>query len=162
MTKRILLGAVASFAMISAAGAQTASGNVEWVDDFTVPVSLTGVPGDPAAGAAVISSRSAGNCIACHENSAMPEVDFQGNIGPSFDGTGARWGEAELRAILVDAKRLFPDSVMPAFYVSDLSRYVRPGNAYTANAADPATFDTLLTAQQVEDAVAYLMTLTEY
>lgn len=162
MTKRILLGAVASLAMISAAGAQTASGNVEWVDDFTVPASLTGVPGDPVAGAAVVSSRSAGNCIACHGNSAMPTVDFQGNVGPSFDGAGARWGEAELRAILVDAKRIFPESIMPSFYVSDLNRYIRPGNAYTASAADPATFGTLLTAQQVEDAVAYLLTLTEY
>ena len=83
---------------------------------------------------------------------------FQGNIGPSLDGAGDRWDEAQLRGIVADAKMTFPDSMMPSFY--KVSGFIRPGNAYTGKAADD-TFTSLLTAQQIEDVVAYLATLKE-
>ena len=75
-----------------------------------------------------------------------------------LDGAGSRWSDAELRGIVANAKMMFPDSLMPSFYRTD--GYTRPGNAFTGEAAD-STFGPLLTAQQVEDVVAYLATLKE-
>lgn len=132
-----------------------APGDVVW-DDIAIAASLTGVPGNAAEGAKVLGNKSIGNCIACHEVTALKDEPFHGEVGPLLDGAGDRWTEAELRGILVDAKMVFPDSVMPSFYRVD--GFTRPGNRFTGKAADD-TFSSLLTAQQIEDAVAFLMTL---
>lgn len=155
-----IFASVAALLISSHAIADVQPADIQWEDDIAVPASLTGVAGNPDEGAKVLSSRALGNCVACHVVSAMPNVDFQGDVGPALDGTGARWSQAELRGILVDAKQVFPETIMPSFYQNDPARYTRPGNAYTGNAPDD-TFTTLLTAQQIEDVVAYLMTLTE-
>ncbi|MCU4651413.1 sulfur oxidation c-type cytochrome SoxX [Roseibacterium sp. SDUM158016] len=120
--------------------------------------SLTGVPGDAAAGRDVMVNRGLGNCIACHQVTALEDEQFHGEVGPSLDGVGARWDEAALRGIVANAKMAFPDSIMPSFY--RVSGFTRPGNAFTGRAAE-GPLEPLLTAQQVEDVVAYLMTLTE-
>jgi sulfur-oxidizing protein SoxX len=117
---------------------------------------LTGTPGDPARGREVVGNKSLGNCVACHANSEMSDIPFHGEIGPMLDGAGERWSEAELRGIVANAKMMFPDSMMPSFYKVD--GFTRPGNAYTGEAADDS-FGPLLTAQQIEDVVAYLATL---
>jgi sulfur-oxidizing protein SoxX len=161
ITYSAILATAVAMTGISAV-AQVMPADLVWEDDIAIPASLTGVPGDPVAGADVLSKRSLGNCVACHENSAMPDVAFQGNVGPSFDGVGARWSEAELRGIVVNAKNMFPGSIMPVFYNDNPADFVRPGDGYTAKAYNPETFSTLLTAQQIEDVVAYLVTLTEY
>jgi sulfur-oxidizing protein SoxX len=121
--------------------------------------SLTGQPGDPEAGLEVMVNRGLGNCIACHQVTELDEYPFHGEVGPSLDGVGARWDEAALRGIIVNADAMFPDSVMPSFY--RVSGFVRPGNAYTGRAAE-GPLDPLLTAEDIENVVAYLMTLTEY
>ena len=114
---------------------------------------------DPANGRVIMSSRSLGNCIACHMTTDLIEFPFHGNVGPTLDGVADRWGEAELRGIVANAKLTFADSVMPSFYKTE--GYIRPGDAYTGKAAPESGLSTLLTAQQVEDVVAYLMTLKE-
>lgn len=165
MTRRSLSAACAATLLISAnaAFAEISPADVVWEDEVAIPVSLSGVAGDPVAGANALASRSVGNCLSCHENTAMKEQhDFHGNIGPALDGAGARWSEAELRGIVANAKRMFPESMMPVFYNDNPADYIRPGDAYTARAYNPETFSTLLTAQQVEDIVAYLMTLTDW
>lgn len=124
-----------------------------------VAQSLTGVPGDVERGLEVMVDRGLGNCIACHQVSALEEYPFHGEVGPSLDGVGARWDEAALRGIVVNAKAAFPDTVMPSFYRT--SGYTRPGNAYTGRAAE-GELEPLLAAQDIEDVVAYLLTLTEY
>ncbi|WP_417627420.1 sulfur oxidation c-type cytochrome SoxX [Pararhodobacter aggregans] len=159
MKLNAVTGLVAALVLAGTAYAETAPADVVWVDDVQIPESLTGAPGDAEAGVAVVSSRAQGNCVACHEFAALPNVQFQGNIGPALDGVGSRWSEAELRGIVVDAKHMFPDTRMPSFYRVD--GFIRPGDAFTGRAADPATFGPLLTAQQIEDTLAYLMTLTE-
>jgi sulfur-oxidizing protein SoxX len=126
--------------------------------DGAIAESLTGVAGDPVAGREVLGSRSLGNCVACHQVTDLSDVPFHGEIGPMLDGAGSRWSEAELRGIVANAKMMFPESLMPSFYRTD--GYTRPGNAFTGEAAD-STFGPLLTAQQVEDVVAYLATLKE-
>ncbi|PTX04206.1 sulfur oxidation c-type cytochrome SoxX [Pararhodobacter aggregans] len=159
MKLNAVTGLVAALVLAGTAYAETAPADVVWVDDVQIPESLTGAPGNAEAGVAVVSSRAQGNCVACHEFTALPDVQFQGNIGPALDGVGSRWSEAELRGIIVDAKHMFPDTRMPSFYRVD--GFIRPGDAFTGRAADPATFGPLLTAQQIEDTLAYLMTLTE-
>jgi L-cysteine S-thiosulfotransferase len=149
----------AGLAMTGTAIAETAPGDVVWVDEVTVPQSLTGAPGNAETGVAVVSQRSQGNCVACHEVAALPNVAFQGNIGPALDGVGSRWTEAELRGLMVDAKHMFPGTRMPSFYRT--TGFIRPGEAYTGRASNPETFGPLLSAQQIEDTIAYLMTLTD-
>lgn len=127
-------------------------------DEGTVAQSLSGVAGDPASGREIVGNKSLGNCVACHQVSDLSNVPFQGEIGPMLDGAGDRWTEAELRGIVANAKIMFEDSMMPAFYKTE--GFIRPGNAYTGEAADD-TFGPLLTAQQIEDVVAYLSTLKE-
>ncbi|KMK66150.1 sulfur oxidation c-type cytochrome SoxX [Puniceibacterium sp. IMCC21224] len=127
-------------------------------DSGAIAQSLSGQPGDPASGRKIMGSRSDGNCVACHEISAMADVPFQGNIGPILDGAGDRWSEGELRGIVANAKMMFDGTMMPSFYKTE--GFVRPGKAFTGKAADD-TFGPLLSAQQVEDVVAYLVTLKD-
>lgn len=126
-------------------------------DTGMVAVSLTGVAGDPVNGLASMESRQKGNCLACH---VVPTAagDFQGNIGPDLTGAGSRWEEAQLRGIVTNAKHTFPDTVMPAFYKA--SGFIRPGDAFTGKAGTEP-LPTILTAQEVEDVVAFLLTLQD-
>ncbi|WP_299503321.1 sulfur oxidation c-type cytochrome SoxX [uncultured Roseobacter sp.] len=126
--------------------------------DGSVEKSLTGLPGDAEKGREIVGDKSLGNCVACHEVSDLADVPFHGEIGPMLDGAGERWSEAELRGIVANAKMMFEDSLMPSFYKTE--GFFRPGNAYTGEAADD-TFGPLLSAQQIEDVVAYLSTLKE-
>jgi sulfur-oxidizing protein SoxX len=125
--------------------------------DGAVATSLTGVAGDPAEGRQIMN-KGAGNCIACHAVSDLAEFPFHGEVGPPLDGVADRWGEAELRGIVANAKQMFPDTVMPSFYRT--TGFIRPGDEYTGKAATGELMP-LLTAQQVEDVVAYLLTLKE-
>jgi sulfur-oxidizing protein SoxX len=127
-------------------------------DDGAVAQSLSGTPGDAANGRIIVGDKGQGNCVACHQATDLADVPFQGEIGPILDGAGDRWSEAELRGIVANAKIMFEDSMMPSFYKTE--GFIRPGNAYTGEAADD-TFGPLLTAQQIEDVVAYLVTLKE-
>lgn len=127
-------------------------------EDGAIARSLTGVPGDPVKGREVVSSKSMGNCVACHAATDLEDIPFHGEIGPWLDGAGDRWSEAELRGIVANAKIMFEGTMMPSFYKTE--GFIRPGNAYTGKAADD-TFGPLLTAQQIEDVVAYLSTLKE-
>ena len=155
--KRSILTVSLICATMSASAAEVAPTNVKFTDG-SIAESLTGVAGDPVAGREVLGSRSLGNCVACHQVTDLSDVPFHGEIGPMLDGAGSRWSDAELRGIVANAKMMFPDSLMPSFYRTD--GYTRPGNAFTGEAAD-STFGPLLTAQQVEDVVAYLATLKE-
>lgn len=127
--------------------------------DGVVAASLSGQPGDPAEGKLVMASRGLGNCVACHEVTALAEFPFHGNVGPTLDGVADRWTEEELRGIVTDAKQMFDGTMMPSFYKN--AGYIRPGNDYTGKAAKPEDLTPMLSAQQVEDVVAYLMTLKE-
>lgn len=123
-----------------------------------VEVSLSGQPGDPVAGEAIMVARGKGNCIACHQVTALDEFLFHGEVGPSLDGIGEYRTAAELRGIVANAKMTFEGTIMPAFYRT--SGFIRPGNGFTGKAAE-GELAPLLTAQEIEDVVAYLQTLTD-
>ena len=111
-------------------------------------IRLTGGPGDAARGRAIVASRQLGLCLLCHP-APIPEERFQGNLAPDLAGAGARWTESQLRARLVDARRLNPQTIMPAYFRTD--GLTRVGTAWQGK--------TLFGAQQLEDVVAYLVTL---
>lgn len=154
--KHAMLGMAALVVATTAVNAADVKpGDVVFADG-AVAVSLTGVAGNAENGYNVISSKKMGNCIACHTNDAMPDVQYQGEIGPNLAGVADRYTEAELRGLLTNAKNTFDGTFMPAFYKVD--GFIRPGKRYTGKAADD-TFGPLLEAQQIEDALAYLLTL---
>ena len=157
MKRQMMLGAVVTALIASAAVADTATQDVQYAEG-AVALSLTGVAGNADEGKKVVSSRAMGNCVACHVITSMPEAAFQGNIGPALDGAADRWDEAQLRGIVSNAKMTFDGTIMPAFYKN--SGYVRPGDDYTGKAA-PAELAPILNGQQIEDVVAYLQTLKE-
>ncbi len=126
-------------------------------EDGAVAQSLTGVAGDVESGRKIMN-KGAGNCIACHQVTDLQDLPFHGEIGPSLDGAADRWEESQLRGIVANAKIMFPDTMMPSFYKN--TGYIRPGNAYTGKAPE-GELSPLLTAQEVEDVVAYLLTLKE-
>ncbi len=112
-----------------------------------IPVPLASVPGDPVRGRTVMAGRDA-NCLLCH---AVPESGerFMGNVAPPLSGVGARLSAAQLRLRVADQSRLNRDTVMPSYYrVNGLTRVAE---AYRGKP--------ILTAQQIEDVVAYLQTL---
>ncbi len=143
------LGAGAAFAQA------IAPGEVAY-EDGAVSASLTGAPGDPTEGRKVMN-RGAGNCVACHQVTDLTEYPFQGEVGPTLDGVADRWDEAQLRGIVANAKMMFPDTMMPSFYKVD--GFIRPGDGYTGKAA--TEIHPLLTPEQIENVVAYLLTLKE-
>ncbi len=127
----------------------TAPGDVK-IENLAVADSLTGQTGDPAEGRKIFANRKQGNCLACHVNSEMEEHLFHGGVGPSLDGVASRWKPEMLRTIVVNAKAVFTDATfMPGFYSLDVGENVR----------EDLIGKTILTAQQVEDVVAYLATL---
>lgn len=157
--RRLIITTIAASAVgvgAALAGDAVAPADVNFVDG-AIAESLSGMAGNPANGPDIMNKGS-GNCIACHEVTALSDIPFHGEVGPSLDGAGSRWSEAELRGIVANAKVMFEDSVMPSFY--KVEGFTRPGDAYTGKAAT-GPLDPLLTAQQIEDVVAFLMTLKE-
>ncbi|MHC0052584.1 sulfur oxidation c-type cytochrome SoxX [Actibacterium sp. D379-3] len=158
--KRAILTAACFVAGTGLASAEVAPQNVSFDDYGAIAESLTGTPGDAASGRKIAGTKSLGNCVSCHAISEMVEdVPFHGEVGPVLDGVADRWTEAELRGIVANAKMTYDGTVMPSFYKT--TGYIRPGDAYTGKAAKSDPMPPLLSAQQIEDVVAYLMTLKE-
>ena len=113
----------------------------------SIPASLTGAQGDPVRGRALVASRQVGLCLLCHSG-PFPEERFQGNLAPDMR-SAARLSEGEIRARIVNPRRANPGSIMPAYF--DTGGQVRVAPSFGGK--------TILTAEQIEDIVAYLLTL---
>ena len=115
-----------------------------------IPEPLTGTPGDPERGRQIVLDREVGNCLICHK---VPEPNerFQGELGPDLSGVGSRLTAAQLRLRIVDQSRLNPRTLMPPYFRVDR----------LSSVAEQYRGKPVLTAQQVEDVVAYLQTLRE-
>jgi L-cysteine S-thiosulfotransferase len=115
-----------------------------------MPQSLTGAKGDAVRGRAVVANRQVGLCLLCHSG-PFPDERFQGNLAPDLKGVGARLSEGQLRLRIVDSSRINPASIMPAYHRTE--GLVRVGPAWRGKP--------ILTAEQIEDVVAFLMTLRD-
>jgi sulfur-oxidizing protein SoxX len=115
-----------------------------------IAASLTGVPGDVARGRSIILNRKLGLCLLCHSG-PFPEERFHGNLAPDLKGAGTRLSAGELRLRIVDSAKLNPHTIMPAYYIVDGRN--RVALAYRGKP--------ILTAEQIEDVVAFLTTLRD-
>jgi sulfur-oxidizing protein SoxX len=136
-------------AAISAAAAQERLRPFTAVGD-SIPAPLTGAKGDPVRGRAIVTSRQVGLCLLCHSG-PFPEEPLQGSLAPDLKGAGSRWSEGQLRLRLVDAARLNPSTIMPPYYRVDGLNRVAPS----------LRGKPVLTAEQIEDVVAFLATLRD-
>lgn len=118
--------------------------------DDAMPDSLTGAKGDPVRGRAIVVNRQVGLCLLCHSG-PFPEERFQGNLAPDLKGAGSRLSEGQLRLKIVDPGRANPATIMPAYHGTE--GLVRVALAYRGK--------TILSAEQVEDVVAFLTTLRD-
>jgi sulfur-oxidizing protein SoxX len=136
-------------ATVAALAAPAAAQDFLVVGD-AIPASLTGVAGDAARGRAIVVDRRVGLCLLCHSG-PFPEERLMGDIGPDLKGTGARLTEGQIRLRLVDTGRVNPETIMPPYYRTD--GLIQVASAYRDKP--------VLTAAQIEDVVAFLMTLRE-
>jgi sulfur-oxidizing protein SoxX len=113
-------------------------------------VSLTDAKGDPVRGRAIVANRQVGLCLLCHSG-PFPEERFQGDLAPDLKGAGKRWTEGQLRQRIVDSRKLNPSTIMPSYYRTEGVSRVAPSFK-----GKP-----ILSAEQIEDVVAYLRTLDE-
>ena len=118
-------------------------------DGIELPVD--GLVGDSARGRVIVANRQLGLCVLCHQvpsDLGIPTA-FQGNVAPSISGAGSRWSAAQLRLRIIDSRKLNPDSVMPSYYRTE--GLTRVGTAWQGQP--------IFNAQQIEDVVAFLVTL---
>jgi len=131
--------------------------------DFMIKTPLNGKAGDAKAGLKWMTHRRLGNCIACHlvskikalakpdDLDSLKQYGFHGEIAPTLDGVADRYTEGELRMIVTNPKKIFPDTIMPAYHVNTgLHRVIGDCKGLA-----------ILSAERVEDVVAYLKTLKE-
>ena len=142
------LGVALSFALSTNAIAAEKMMMKYVVKDGKIAKSLTGKPGNAANGRKLAINRKLGNCLACHVM-PIPEQTFHGLVGPDLNGVASRRSAGEVRLLIVNPKLANPDTIMPAFYRKDgLHRVMKKFQGKT-----------MLSAEQVEDLVAYTMTL---
>ena len=115
-----------------------------------IPKPLDGARGDPARGREIVLNRQVGLCLLCHSG-PFPEERFQGTLAPDLRGTGTRLSAGQIRLRVVDPGRLNPETIMPAYYRTEGLTRVAP-----AFRGKP-----VLSAEQIEDIVAFLVTLRE-
>jgi sulfur-oxidizing protein SoxX len=150
--RRITFAALSTVLISSSAiAADITPDDVSFGEDGEVTASITSVAGDPVAGKEAFTNRKQGNCLACHINDDASSESFHGEVGPPLNGVADRWDEAQLRGIVVNSKMTFEDTIMPSFY--------RTTNGFRT--MEDFAGMSILTAQQVEDVVAYLKTLKE-
>lgn len=140
-----------SMALYASVRAQAPGGTAAYqVVGDAIPLALTNTPGDATRGRAIVANKHLGLCLLCHTG-PFDEEPFQGNLAPDLGGVGSRLSEGQLRLRLVDGRRVNPATIMPAYHRTDA--LVRVGPAWRGKP--------LLAAQQVEDVVAFLLTLRE-
>ena len=111
-------------------------------------ITTTALAGDPAKGRAIVANRQLGLCLLCHSG-PIPEERFQGNLAPDLRGVGSRLSEDQIRQRLIDPARFNPNTIMPAYAKSEGLTRVAPS----------LRGKTLFTPEQIDDVVAYLVTL---
>jgi sulfur-oxidizing protein SoxX len=141
--RHVLASVLLVFLTLSFANAQTIMGD-------SISESLSSAPGDATRGRAIVASRQTGLCLLCHSG-PFPEERFQGNLAPELGVSVARLTAPQLRARIVDASHFNPNTIMPSYYKTGQLNRVAPKFAG----------QTILNAQEIEDVVAYLVSLNK-
>lgn len=131
----------------------SAPGSGAWAESLAVPDAspLTASrPADPANGRKIVADRRRGMCLLCHSG-PFPEERFQGSLAPSLAGAGTRWSARQLRFRLIDSAKINSETIMPPYFRAE--GHNRVGRAFAGR--------TILSAEEIEDVVAYLSTLRE-
>ncbi len=131
------------FLNLGTASAQTIVGDL-------VYESLSSSPGDAIRGRAIVASRQTGLCLLCHSG-PFPEERFQGNLAPELGVSVARLTAPQLRARIVDASYFNPNTIMPAYYKT----------GHLNRVAAKFAGQTILNGQEIEDVVAFLVSLNK-
>lgn len=118
------------------------------VTEDAIEAPLDGLRGDHARGEAVVRNRETANCLICHTIPATAER-FMGDLAPPLAGVGSRLTPGQIRLRVVDPTLLNPQAIMPAYYRTEGLLRVDPRYRGVP----------VLTAQEVEDVVAYLSAL---
>jgi L-cysteine S-thiosulfotransferase len=118
-----------------------------WVGDSIVSP-LTFSEGNADKGRAIVVSRQTGLCLLCHSG-PFPEERFQGNLAPELSASVANLSEGQLRARMVDPSRFNPGTIMPSYFRKEGLQRVAP----------KFVGQPILSAQEIEDVVAFLITL---
>ena len=150
MTPRVIRWLLTACFVLAAPFTIQAQQFTKVTDGEVIVDSLSGAPGDPARGRLIVLSRQSGLCILCHSG-PFPEERFQGNLAPDLAASAARLSEGQLRARIVDASRFNPDTIMPPYFRKDHFTRIAPQFAGK----------TILTAQEIEDVVAFLVSLKQ-
>lgn len=130
--------------------ALAADSYIQWqADDLSITQALGGLQGNPVNGREIARSSEDGNCLACHQL-PIAEEKFHGTVGPDLTKVATRLSEGEIRLRVIDEKLINPVTIMPGYY-----RHPDKFNQVSPEYAGK----TFLTAQQIEDLVAYLVTL---
>jgi L-cysteine S-thiosulfotransferase len=116
------------------------------VQGDSIPEPLAGA-GDAVRGRQIVTGRD-GNCLLCH---SIPETGERrmGDVAPPLSGVATRLDAGQLRLRVVDPTRVNAEAAMPSYYRAH----------GLDNVAEAYRGKTILSAQQVEDVVAYLLTL---
>lgn len=97
-------------------------------------------------GRALLANRTESGCVLCH---VVPGLPAGGQLGPPLTGLGRLGGAEELRQRIADARRFNSQTIMPAYLSTDGLQDVAA--AYRGQS--------VLTAQGLDDIVAYLMVM---
>ena len=142
------IGTIALFVGVCACAAPAPDAFVAYrVQGDAIVEPLAQTAGDAARGREILMGRD-GNCLLCH---AVPETGarFMGNLAPPLSGVGTRLDAGQLRLRIVDSMRINPQTIMPSYYRTE----------GLVQVAEPWSGKPILSAQQVEDVIAYLLTL---
>ena len=122
------------------------------IEGDSIEERLGGEGGDPARGATLMANRQKSLCVLCHSG-PFTEPHLQGTLAPSLAGVGGRLSAGQIRLRIVDMKALDPDTTMPAYYRTDADDARRVASAWRGKP--------ILAAGEIEDLVAYLVTLKD-
>ena len=119
------------------------------IENFAITKPLGGFVGDAQRGREIVIDKDKGNCLACH-SLPITEESFHGTVGPALHGIASRYNEGQIRLRVADEQKVNPITIMPGFYK----------NPKENNRVDDDYWGKpVLTAQETEDVIAYLMTL---
>ncbi len=148
--RSVLRATIVTVLILSSQALAMAEEYLPWKNNsMAIEKALGGLKGNPQRGRAIVIAPDKGSCLTCHHLPIDEEL-FHGTVGPDLTTIASRLTEAEIRLRIVDEKMINPNTIMPGYY-RDPNKFNQVAEAYYGK--------TFLTAQEVEDVIAYLMTL---